>query len=239
MSLARDIYDLWIQAEQTGVDAFLPLERSGVLDLPAVGSLQRRMEEADIATTQQIIRLCFQVLSIQKQQLQQQVVDTELVTTVPNDLHSIGRKTKDVIREMIAESEREVIILGYEVTDLDTFEELVQAATRGIEIIIISDRMRGMSGRLLAQWPAHTALPRFFTDKADERRPAYSSMHAKSLLVDGEDFLVTSANFTFHGLTGNIEIGVRLSGKPAHEARRLFGLLVEHDVVRPSDDKDV
>jgi phosphatidylserine/phosphatidylglycerophosphate/cardiolipin synthase-like enzyme len=56
-------------------------------------------------------------------------------------------------------------------------------------------------------------------------------MHAKCLLVDGNDLLITSANFTFHGLHGNVEIGVRLSGPPASEARKIFSYLVEHGLV--------
>jgi hypothetical protein len=34
--------------------------------------------------------------------------------------------------------------------------------------------------------------------------------------------VVTSANFTFFGLHRNIEIGIRISGAPAHEARKIF-----------------
>jgi len=56
-------------------------------------------------------------------------------------------------------------------------------------------------------------------------------MHAKCLLVDGTDLLITSANFTFHGLQGNVEIGVRLSGPPAAEARKIFSYLIERGVV--------
>jgi hypothetical protein len=42
---------------------------------------------------------------------------------------------------------------------------------------------------------------------------------------------VTSANFTFHGLHGNIEIGVRLRGAPATEARKIFSHLVENRIL--------
>ena len=59
----------------------------------------------------------------------------------------------------------------------------------------------------------------------------YSSMHAKCLLVDGTDLLITSANFTFHGLHGNIEIGARLSGSSALEARKFFSHLVDNGIV--------
>jgi phosphatidylserine/phosphatidylglycerophosphate/cardiolipin synthase-like enzyme len=56
-------------------------------------------------------------------------------------------------------------------------------------------------------------------------------MHAKCLLVDGTDLLVTSANFTFHGLHGNIEVGLRVRGVPAAEARKIFSHLVDNNIV--------
>ena len=56
-------------------------------------------------------------------------------------------------------------------------------------------------------------------------------MHAKCLLIDASDLLITSANFTFHGLHGNIEIGIRISGPPAVEARKIFSHLVESGAV--------
>lgn len=56
-------------------------------------------------------------------------------------------------------------------------------------------------------------------------------MHAKCLLVDGSDLLVTSANFTFHGLHGNIEIGIRVRGAQAAEARKIFSHLVDSKIV--------
>jgi phosphatidylserine/phosphatidylglycerophosphate/cardiolipin synthase-like enzyme len=39
-----------------------------------------------------------------------------------------------------------------------------------------------------------------------------ASLHAKVLLVDQYDLLVTSANLTYHGLSSNIEVGVRVKG---------------------------
>jgi len=73
--------------------------------------------------------------------------------------------------------------------------------------------------------------PKIFHDRERLDGAPYASMHAKCLLVDGSDLLVTSANFTFHGLHGNIEIGVRLAGAPAAEARKIFSHLVESRVV--------
>ena len=100
-----------------------------------------------------------------------------------------------------------------------------------MDTIVICDRARGSAQRILDAWPTVVARPKVFHDKKREGTAPYASMHAKSLLVDENDLLVTSANFTFHGMQGNIEIGVRLSGTPAIEARKIFSHLVESQIV--------
>ncbi|MNR65073.1 hypothetical protein D3C85_1879750 [compost metagenome] len=50
-------------------------------------------------------------------------------------------------------------------------------------------------------------------------------MHAKMLVVDNLELLVTSANLTYHGMGSNIEIGVRIKGEVARKvSRHLFSL---------------
>jgi cardiolipin synthase A/B len=44
-----------------------------------------------------------------------------------------------------------------------------------------------------------------------------ASVHAKLLIADRADALVTSANLTYHGLQGNLEMGLRVRGGPAGE----------------------
>ena len=38
------------------------------------------------------------------------------------------------------------------------------------------------------------------------------------IIVDRRDLLVTSANLTGHGMSGNLELGARLIGRPAEQA---------------------
>ncbi len=42
-----------------------------------------------------------------------------------------------------------------------------------------------------------------------------TKLHAKVIIADGRDALITSANLTYHGYEANIEIGVRVAGEPA------------------------
>jgi phosphatidylserine/phosphatidylglycerophosphate/cardiolipin synthase-like enzyme len=132
---------------------------------------------------------------------------------------------------MLRQPKREVILLGYEFSDPALVNLLAKAAEAGADVILICDRERGSAGRILGQWPASAPLPRVFQDRERSSATTYASMHAKCLLVDAIDLLITSANFTFHGMEGNIEIGVRLFGSPAGEARKVFSHLLENGIV--------
>jgi phosphatidylserine/phosphatidylglycerophosphate/cardiolipin synthase-like enzyme len=56
-------------------------------------------------------------------------------------------------------------------------------------------------------------------------------MHAKVLLVDDSDLLVTSANFTHHGQAVNVEYGLRLSGEPARRTAVFFKAIEEQGIL--------
>lgn len=53
-----------------------------------------------------------------------------------------------------------------------------------------------------------------------------AKLHAKVIVADGRDALVTSANLTYHGYEANIEIGVRVSGEPARLVEKHFRELI-------------
>jgi phosphatidylserine/phosphatidylglycerophosphate/cardiolipin synthase-like enzyme len=178
-----------------------------------------------------VMRLCLQALRIQHEELRPKLLDAELVATLPPETPGIARPTGRVVREMIDRATTEIILLGYELTDGDLIGLLAAAAGRGASVILICDRGRGAAARVLEAWPSPTPPPRIFHDRERADSAPYASMHAKCLLVDASDLLVTSANFTFHGLHGNIEIGVRIGGVPAAEARKIFSHLVENQVL--------
>lgn len=229
MGLARDLVELEAKLrDNAGVDLFAPIERGGLLATPECASLLGRIRSSDAAS---VMRLSLQVLRIQHEELRPKLLDAELVATLPPETPGIARPTDRVVWEMIDGARTEVILLGYELTDRDLIEQLAAAARRGAVVIMICDRARGAAARVLETWPSDTPAPRIFHDRERVDGAPYASMHAKCLLIDARDLLVTSANFTFHGLRGNIEIGVRLGGAPAAEARKIFSHLVESQVL--------
>jgi phosphatidylserine/phosphatidylglycerophosphate/cardiolipin synthase-like enzyme len=225
MGLARDLVEAEARIRgKAAVDLFAPVETGGLLSTPDYAGLISRVTLKDSGA---ILRLCLQCLRIQHDEMSPRLVDAELVATLPPNTPGIARPTERVVREMVTSATREIVLLGYEFTDLDLVTLLGEAAARGADVIEICDRGRGSARRILDAWPTGSRLPRIFHDRVRSDSAPYASMHAKCLLVDGRDLLVTSANFTFHGLHGNIEIGIRVSGAPAHEARKIFSHLVE------------
>jgi phosphatidylserine/phosphatidylglycerophosphate/cardiolipin synthase-like enzyme len=229
MALARDLVEIEATLRtRNDVDLFAPVERGGLLATPEWASMLGRIRLTDPAS---LLRLCLQALRIQHEELRPRLLDAELVATLPPETPGIARPTERVIREMIDGAATEIILLGYELTDRDLIVQAAAASCRGAGVIVICDRGRGAAQRVLDSWPSRTPPPRIFHDRERADGAPYASMHAKCLLVDSRDLLVTSANFTFHGLRGNIEIGVRLGGAPAMEARKVFSYLVESRVL--------
>ena len=229
MGLPRDLVELEAALRVEGaVDPFAPIDSSGLLMSPAASVAAQRLREFGLRGDMQTLRILLQALRIQHENMLPNLIHAELVATLPVGVPGIARTTDQVLLEMLRPPVREVILLGYELTDDAVVRHLVEAEMGGAGVIVICDRTRGVAQRLLALGLAKT---RVYQDKERLDGAPYSSMHAKCLLVDGRDLLITSANFTFHGLHGNIEIGVRLSGSPAAEARKIFSHLVESGAV--------
>lgn len=168
--------------------------------------------------------IALQALAVQEQELQPKLVDAEIVATLPSMASTAARPTHVVVAEMLASATREIVALGYEI-DEPGFVRALHDAARRVEVTLILDRGRSAGGSLLADWPPDIPRPVVFQDKEREDASVYAKMHGKALLVDGCDLLVSSANFTFHGLHGNVEFGIRLRGMVAGKAADLFRAL--------------
>ena len=229
MGLARDLVELEEAVRTDGlVDLFDPIDRSVLTDLPASSSMIERLRALGFRDPSRILRLCLQSLRVQHNELTKSSIQAELVATLPPGMPGIARTTDQVISEMLRPPVEEAIVVGYELTDRHALGLLKELDSTGVSLTVICDRARGAAQRLKE---VGLNRSRIFQDRGGSAEAPYSSMHAKCLLVDGSDLLVTSANLTFHGLHGNIEIGVRMTGPPALEARQVFSHLVEAGIV--------
>ena len=159
----------------------------------------------------------------------------EFVATLPAGTAVSARGTEPVVAEMITGARNEVIALGYEISDERVITLLHEASRRGVGLWVCCDRGRGCAQRIASEWPTSLERPRFFYDRQREEAGPFASMHSKVLVVDGRDALVTSANFTHHGLNENVEIGVRIQGTHAQTLRSCVREMVSARVFQQLD----
>jgi len=128
-----------------------------------------------------------------------------------------------VAEEMVRGAGHTAIVVGYSLTNAAAplIAVMAEAAARGVVCSIIADRMEDKLATLVAHWPGEQGLPLLWTRPADPT-DAQSALHAKFIVVDSRRLLVTSANLTYHGFRGNIELGVLLEGPVAADAERLI-----------------
>ncbi len=156
----------------------------------------------------------------------------EVAATHPRLVPQV-RTTGGVARDVIVGASRSLLVVGYSVTaDSDmsglaskTLIAMGEAAGRGVRITAVLHRKEANRTALLRLWGKSAPGPDLYTwpEQADDRM---ASLHAKVLVADRADALVTSANLTFHGFAGNVEMGVRVTGPPAATISKVFETLI-------------
>ena len=133
--------------------------------------------------------------------------------------------TRAVIFDMIATARKEIIILSYLYvkTARSIIDALKQSEKRGVNLIILGE-CKNLE-RIAKSWKSNNShKPRFFVYQPQSE---YQSMHAKIILVDRKDLLITSANLTKSGLSTNTEFGVRIKGEICRKAYSLIKNLID------------
>lgn len=144
-----------------------------------------------------------------------------LVWTAPG-APAAARRTAQVLTEVIVKAQTSLLVVGYALTAAaqPIIAELARAVERGVDCALVADRMDEKLGTLSRLWPSHLGMPQLWTrppDSEDEQ----SALHAKFAVADKNRLLLTSANLTYHGFHGNMEVGVLLEGPVAAEAEQL------------------
>jgi cardiolipin synthase A/B len=160
----------------------------------------------------------------------------EVAWTFPGASPKAMRTTGAVARELIDSSRESLLVMGYVVTvDVElsglaarTIRAMSNAATRGCRVTAVLHRNVNRQA-LMKAWGS-APLPAFFT--WPESSDAFAAQHAKVLVADKRDALVTSANLTHHGLSGNLEMGLRVSGTAATQIHeQIFQLIAANELV--------
>jgi cardiolipin synthase A/B len=176
--------------------------------------------------------------------------DVDVVWTGPAVSGSQARRTEAVVKEIIAGAEKELLIVGYwlvtstvQINELITL--LIDKARLGVVVRFVFDPGEKNTGldnfqALAEKWPADLVdAPRIVYSWGDhmveiEKVSGHNydrKLHAKVIVADSQDALVTSANLTHAGLIENLEMGLRVQGDMAGAVTRHFDLLITEGVL--------
>ena len=200
------------------IDAFCVRNDSNVFGT-VITNLKKEFPSLSEQEIWQIIGLCVNVYSGKEAE------KAELAITAPISFKLKARKINEVITNMIQDSQKSITLTGYSVSDY--FSEMID--------LIISKSQQGTYVRLyLNDYEKHkTNLKRlmdlrtkhlrvFDYQKQDDEMAA---LHAKTIVVDEKELLVSSANLSYHGMQGNVEMGIRLVSED--KAKQVESLLKE------------
>lgn len=152
--------------------------------------------------------------------------ETSLVVTAPPSFAIQSRVTKVVVDDMLNRANKSILITGYSLSEYfsDMIERIIQKSQQGvfvkfyvnnIESQRCFDRLLRYQGRFLEIY------------NYPKQQDSMSALHAKVLSVDQKETLITSANLSYHGQEGNVELGTHVVSKDiAIQVERIFTQLI-------------
>jgi cardiolipin synthase A/B len=172
-----------------------------------------------------------------------EATQTEVVWTGPKVEGSYLRATRQVVQDIISAAQSELLVVGYWLAGKEDYEGIINdiidlmahAVARGVKVTMVLDEGEKGYGKnnrdtLIALWPKGIALPKLLTWKIPDD-DKHLKLHAKVLVADRHDALVTSANLTMYALDRNMEMGVRALGQPSERIAEHFDWLRKLEVL--------
>ncbi len=177
--------------------------------------------------------------------LRRQMPAAQVVWSGPNLEGSFLRATKEMVRDLLHRVQEELLFVKYLITIQNNFKSIIKefiallakAVTRRVVLRVIFDERARPDGRddrhiLLSAWSINVLFLKilnwfFPLDDQDLK------LHAKVLVADRYDALVTFTNFISYTMNRNMEMGVRFACDPVADIAQHFDLLEAHSVFEP------
>lgn len=170
--------------------------------------------------------------SVQSARRQADGAVVEVVVTGPESPAAPVRLTSEVVRQLIDQATRRVTLVSYAAYQMSSIIAALDAAVaRGVAVSLILESAEKLDGG----GGVHAyAKYRIYHWPVDRREPPDAKLHAKAVIVDGRDVLLTSANMTNAAYDKNIELGVLCrGGGVASQVQRHFDALIARGVLEP------
>lgn len=149
-----------------------------------------------------------------------------LVATVPPAFSLKTKRIQNVVEDLIKNAKKSILLTGYSVSEFvsEMIDTLVEKSQKGVLIrIFFNDIKSQVSIEKILRYRSKFLQVYNYTNKEDKM----AALHAKILMVDDVDILISSANLSYQGMAGNIEIGTQVcSEKIAKQINELFKQLL-------------
>ncbi len=167
-----------------------------------------------------IIGLCVNVYASNNSE------ESELAITAPISFKLKARKIHEVIASMLQASQKSITLTGYAVSDYftDMIDLIISKSQQGVYVRIYLNDYEKHKSNLRRLMDLRSKYLRVF-DYQQKEDDAMAALHAKTIVVDERNLLVSSANLSYHGMEGNVEMGIRLESED--KAKQVEGLLKE------------
>lgn len=138
----------------------------------------------------------------------------ELVATTPVSFKTKSRKTYPVLYELISSAQESITLTGYSISEHfdDLFNLIYLKSKQGVKIELFLNNYNELKHLFKNMKKSKNNFFKIYSYSGingDEM----ASLHAKTLIVDKERSFISSANLSYHGMIGNIEIGVLIISK--------------------------
>ena len=154
----------------------------------------------------------------------------ELVVTAPNSFAIKTRTTLGAINEVLESAQKSIIMTGYSVSEYvsDFLDAVIDKSQKGIVVRLYINKVDNQASlEKLLRYKSRFLQIYNYTNADDKM----SALHAKILSVDGKRTLISSANLSYHGMSGNIELGCLIeSEKIGKQMDDLFQQLYKEKV---------
>lgn len=135
-----------------------------------------------------------------------------LVVTAPPSFSINARTTMNVVSSMIEGAESSILITGYSLSSYfaDLVDTIIQKSQSGIFVkFFVNDIDSQDSFEKLLRYKGR--FLKIYNYKKQE--DSMAALHAKVISVDQKKTLITSANLSYYGQQGNIELGMLAESK--------------------------
>lgn len=135
--------------------------------------------------------------------------DAELVITAPPSFAMQTKATKVVVKSMIENAQSSILITGYSLSDYfaDLVDCIIEKSQEGVfvKFFVNNIESQGSCDKLCRYKGKFLKIYNY-----PRQEDSMSALHAKVISVDMRDTLITSANLSYHGQEGNIELGTHI-----------------------------